>query len=65
MTLNHKIPCHLRALYRHNLEIFTFHCTRTQSWNQAHNHCWLRAHFRKDEVGLTGKVEVADGFCEF
>jgi hypothetical protein len=39
MTFNHKIPSHLRALYRHLLEILTFHytCTRTQLWNQAHN----------------------------
>jgi hypothetical protein len=28
MSLNHKIP---------SLEILTFHYTRTQSWNQAHN----------------------------
>jgi hypothetical protein len=37
MTLNHKIPSHLRALYTHLLEILTFHYTRTQLWNQAHN----------------------------
>jgi hypothetical protein len=37
MTLNHKIPSHLRALYTHILEILTFHYTRTQLWNQAHN----------------------------
>jgi hypothetical protein len=37
MSLNHKIPSHLRALYSHLLEILTFHYTRTQSWNQAHN----------------------------
>jgi hypothetical protein len=37
MTLNHKIPSHLRALYTHNLGILTFHCSRTQLWNQAHN----------------------------
>jgi hypothetical protein len=36
-TLNHKIPSHLRALYTHLLEILTFHYTRTQFWNQAHN----------------------------
>jgi hypothetical protein len=32
-----KIPSDLRALYTHLLEILTFHYTRTQSWNQAHN----------------------------
>jgi hypothetical protein len=37
MTLNHKIPSHLRALYTHNLGILTLHCTRTQLWKQAHN----------------------------
>jgi hypothetical protein len=37
MTLNHKIPSHLRALYMHLLEILTFHYTRTQLWNQAQN----------------------------
>jgi hypothetical protein len=37
MTLNHKVPSHVRALYTHNLGILTFHCTRTQLWNQAHN----------------------------
>jgi hypothetical protein len=37
MTLNLKIPSHLRALYTHLLEILTFHYTRTQLWNQAHN----------------------------
>jgi hypothetical protein len=37
MTLNHKIPSHLRALYTHNLGILTFHSTHTQLWNQAHN----------------------------
>jgi hypothetical protein len=37
MTLNHKIPSHLRALYMHNFGILTFHCTRSQLWNQAHN----------------------------
>jgi hypothetical protein len=37
MTLNHKIPSHLRDLYMHLLEILTFHYTRTQLWNQAHN----------------------------
>jgi hypothetical protein len=36
MTLNHKIPSHLKALYTHLLEILTFHYTRTQLWNQAH-----------------------------
>jgi hypothetical protein len=36
MTLNHKIPNHLRALYNHLLEILTFHYTCIQSWNQAH-----------------------------
>jgi hypothetical protein len=41
MTLNHKIPSHLRALYRHLLEILTFHYTCTKLWNQAHNRCWL------------------------
>jgi hypothetical protein len=42
MKLNHKIPCHLRALYMHNLGIMTFHCTSTQLWNQAHNRRRLR-----------------------
>jgi hypothetical protein len=37
MTLNHKIPSHLRALYTHLLEILTFYYTHTQLWNQAHN----------------------------
>jgi hypothetical protein len=37
MKLKHKIPSHLRALYTHLLEILTFHYTRTQVWNQAHN----------------------------
>jgi hypothetical protein len=37
MTLNHKIPSHLRALYTHLLEILTFHYNRIQLWNQAHN----------------------------
>jgi hypothetical protein len=41
MTLNHKNPSHLRALYTHLLEILTFHYTRTQLWNQAHNRCRL------------------------
>jgi hypothetical protein len=41
MTLNHKIPSHLRALYMHLLEILNFHYTRTQLWNQAHNRGWL------------------------
>jgi hypothetical protein len=41
-TLNHKIPSHLRALYTHLLEILTFHYTRTQLWNQAHNRHRLR-----------------------
>jgi hypothetical protein len=36
-TLNHKIPCHLRAIYMHLLVILTFHYTCTQLWNQAHN----------------------------
>jgi hypothetical protein len=31
------IPSHLRALYMHLLEISTFHYTRIQLWNQAHN----------------------------
>jgi hypothetical protein len=38
MTLNHKIPSHLRALYMHLLKILTFHYTKTQLWNQVHNH---------------------------
>jgi hypothetical protein len=37
MTLNHRIPSHLRAVYMHLLEILTFYYTRTQLWNQAHN----------------------------
>jgi hypothetical protein len=37
MTLNQKIPSHLRALCTHLLEILTFHYTRTQLWNNAHN----------------------------
>jgi hypothetical protein len=37
MTLNLKITSHLRALYTHLLDILTFHYTRTQLWNQAHN----------------------------
>jgi hypothetical protein len=37
ITLSHKIPSHLRALYTHHLEILTFHYTCTQLWNQAHN----------------------------
>jgi hypothetical protein len=38
MTLNHKIPSHLRALYMHDLGILTFHwhCTLIQLWNQTH-----------------------------
>jgi hypothetical protein len=38
MALNHKIPSHLRALYKLLLGILTFHYTHTQLWNQAHNH---------------------------
>jgi hypothetical protein len=37
MTLNYKIPSHLRALYTHLLENFSFQYTGTQLWNQAHN----------------------------
>jgi hypothetical protein len=41
--LNLKIPSHFRALYTHLLAILTFHYTRTQMWNQAHNRRRLSA----------------------
>jgi hypothetical protein len=67
MTLNHKVPSHLRALYTHNLRILTFHCTRTQLWNQAHNCRRLSPYQHK--LTLSEKVsairkEVRRVFCE-
>jgi hypothetical protein len=65
MTLNHKIPCHLRALYTHNLGILTFHSTHTQLWNQAHNRRRVSP-FQHNSVPKKSAIrkEVRRVFCE-